>query len=174
MCRKLLFILISFSLFMAVSCGPAKKEQQSKIESLEKALMNTKQGSVDTAKALELIEAYQSFAEDYPQDSLAGEYLFKMAEIQLHAVSPQEAIMTLDRVMKEYPSYRKIPECLFLKGFIYENNLHDLEKAKAAYQQFVTLYPQHYFADDARVLIQNLGKSPEELIREFEAKNQGK
>jgi hypothetical protein len=37
---------------------------------------------------------------------------------------------------------------------------------------FIQTYPDNEFADDAAISIENMGKTPEELIREFEAKNE--
>jgi hypothetical protein len=56
-------------------------------------------------------------------------------------------------------------------GYIHENYFQELGKAKAIYEQFLQRYPDHDFADDAQISIENLGKSPEELIRIFEEKN---
>lgn len=54
-------------------------------------------------------------------------------------------------------------------GFVYENDLNDLENAKQTYEAFLQKYPNDPdFADDAQMALKNLGKSPEELIKEFE------
>jgi len=84
---------------------------------------------------------------------------------------PQKAIQVFDRVLKNYPDYEKAAQCLFLKGYVYENEIGDLNTAKAIYKDFIAKYPDDEFADDAAVSIQNLGKSPEELIKEFEEKS---
>lgn len=168
--KKLYFIIILFTLG-TIACMPSKKKQIENISRLEKSVGYIGPGESGNKKAVELITAYQKYASDYPSDTLSPAYLFKMAELQVHAVSPQEAINTLDRIRKDFPDYRKVPECLFLTGFFYENNLNDLDKAKRIYREFLEKYPDHYFAKDARVLIQNLGKSPEELVKEFEARN---
>jgi len=83
----------------------------------------------------------------------------------------QKAIELFDRLMVEYPDYEKVPECLFMKAFIYDNNLQEYDKAKEVYLEFLEKYPDDEFADDARASINNLGKSLEEIIREFEEKN---
>jgi TolA-binding protein len=80
------------------------------------------------------------------------------------------AINIYNRILKSYPDFKKAPECLFLKAYVYENNLGQLNKARVFYQEFIDKYPDNDFADDAEISIQNLGKSPEELIREFEEK----
>ena len=57
-----------------------------------------------------------------------------------------------------------------MKGYVYENEIGDLNAAKKIYEDFIAKYPDDEFADDAAVSIKNLGKSPEELIKEFEEK----
>jgi hypothetical protein len=51
----------------------------------------------------------------------------------------------------------------------------DLQKAKAVYEQFLQEYPSDQdFADDASNALKLLGKSPEEIVREFEKLQSGK
>ena len=70
------------------------------------------------------------------------------------------------------PQHPKAPTALFMMGFIYENDLGDLNKAKETYQTFLNRYPNDPdYADDAQNALKFLGKSPEEIIREFEKKN---
>jgi inosine/xanthosine triphosphate pyrophosphatase family protein len=40
------------------------------------------------------------------------------------------------------------------------------------YELFLQKYPDNDFADDARISIENLGKTPEELIKQFEEQQQ--
>jgi len=84
----------------------------------------------------------------------------------------QQSLELFNRIIYQYPAYERVPESLFLMGFIYENNLQNFGKAKEIYERFIQRYPDHEFADDAAISIQNLGKTPEELVREFEQKNQ--
>jgi TolA-binding protein len=88
---------------------------------------------------------------------------------------PRKAVQVFDRILSDYPNFEKTPQCLFLKGYVYENNLGDLQTAKEIYEEFIEKYPDDEFADDAEVSIKNLGKTPEELIKEFEeqAKEEG-
>jgi TolA-binding protein len=54
-----------------------------------------------------------------------------------------------------------------LEAYTYENNLNDLDKAKALYEKFLTDFPKSAFADDAKFSIQNLGLTPEQIIEKF-------
>jgi len=50
--------------------------------------------------------------------------------------------------------------------------LQNYDKATEIYEDFIAKYPESAFADDARISIDNMGKTPEELIQEFERRNQ--
>ncbi len=166
---SLLFILFG----LLISCSQGKKKAEA-IRQMEDQLIDAKSGTYDKTKASALILAYQDYIGEHPKDTLSASYLFKTAELQLNTTTPAQSIATLDRLIQDFPEYRRTPEALFLKGFIYENYLKDLNNARKYYQDFLGKYPTHHFADDARALLDNLGKSPEELIREFEKKNQEK
>ncbi len=123
---------------------------------------------IDKAKARELIDKYVQFGDEFPENQETPSMLFKAGDMSMNLNMPKEAIVIFDRIMDNYPDYEKTPQCLFLKGYIYENNLGDLNSAKKIYEEFLQKYPEDEFADDAEVSIKNLGKSPEELIKEFE------
>lgn len=167
--RLIPIVLITF-LFAA--CGPTKEKDQEKISVLEAELFSQSSGMINKEKADEVVDLYITFADTYPEDSISAEYLFKAADISMNMNLPTKAINLYKRIRAEYPGFRKAPECLFLTGYIYENYLGKLEEAKAIYEEFIDKYPDNDFADDAQISINNLGKSPEELIKEFEAKQQ--
>jgi len=163
--NTLLMLIMAIAI---ISCEPANQQDASKIKDAEDALFSADAGFVDKEKALELVDMYIQYTDTYPEDSMASEYLFKGAEFCLNLGEGDKAILLYDRVIAEYPDFRKVPECFFLQGYVYENYLGDLESAKAIYLEFIEKYPDNEFADDAQVSIQNLGKSPEELIKQFE------
>jgi TolA-binding protein len=118
-----------------------------------------------------LISAYEDFATDYPDETQSPDFLFKAGDMAMNLNKPNKAISFFNRILSEYPDFDKIPQCVFLKAYIYENSLFDLDKAKLIYEDFIKRFPNDEFADDAAVSLKNLGKSPEELIKEFEAKS---
>lgn len=164
---KLLSVLALISIYFA-ACSPSKEKYETKINELEKNLFSEKNTSINKINAKELINAYIEFAEKFPADSNSAKYLFNAADISMNILESDKAISIYNKIINDYPSFKKAPECLFLKGFVYENNLHDLEKAKTIYLEFLEKYPDNDFADDAKISIENLGKTPEQLILEFE------
>ena len=56
-------------------------------------------------------------------------------------------------------------------GFVYETDMNDLDKAKSTYESFLQKYPNDPdFADDAQTALKMLGRSPDDIIKEFEQK----
>ena len=49
--------------------------------------------------------------------------------------------------------------------------LNNESEARTIYHQIIREYPSTSFASDARACLQNIGKSDEELVKEFLKKN---
>jgi outer membrane protein assembly factor BamD (BamD/ComL family) len=164
-----LLILISGTL-MLVSCSTSSPKDVAKaeIEEMENSLFSDATRMIDREKAIQLIDLYKAYAEEFPGDPEAPMMLFKAGDMSMNLNKPRQAIQIFDQIMNDYPGFEKAPQCLFLKAFIYENDLKDLVAARKYYEEFLFRYPEDEFADDAVICIRNLGKSPEELIREFE------
>jgi tetratricopeptide (TPR) repeat protein len=166
---RILILMILLSVFMA-QCG---KDPKAKIQAIEKEIsaedFTMDEKGIQTAN--ELIQAYLEFAENYKDSPEAPDYLYKAADLSLNINQSKQSLDLYNRIIYQYPDYRKAPECLFLMGYIYENYMQELGKAKEIYESFLAKYPNHDFADDAKASLENLGKSPEELIRSFEEKN---
>ena len=150
-----------------ISCQSARERDNKKISALENELFS-ESGTLNKEKVDELITAYFEFSEKFPADSLSPEYLFKAGDIAMNTNRSKKAIECYGKIIKEYSDYKKAPEALFLIGYVYENNLGLLPMAKSIYEEFLVKYPDNEFADDAEVSLKFLGKTPEELIEEFQ------
>jgi len=169
---KILRFLILLSVLSAIliQCKPDPKARITALEekiASENFIMDDK--GMQTAS--ELVAAYTEYAEKFKDSPEAPDYLYKAADILLNINKSREALDLYNRIIYQYPNYKKVPECLFLVAYIYENYEQNFGKAKEVYEMFIAKYPNHDFADDAAISIQNMGKSPEELIRMFEEKN---
>ncbi|MEI6750231.1 MAG: tetratricopeptide repeat protein [Bacteroidales bacterium] len=166
------FSLIILIAALFVACGSPRKHAVDRITILEKQL-SAKSGKPDTAKVETLALAYSDFVRQFPKDSLSPEYLLRAGGVLMNAGDAIKAIQSLDQITQKYNTSRQAPQALFLLGFIYENMLGNIGKAGESYREFLTRYPKHDLADDAQASLNNLGKTPEELLREFEAKAAG-
>jgi outer membrane protein assembly factor BamD (BamD/ComL family) len=171
-------ILISVALMSMMACsgpnksGDTKASLHDSIAVSEDNMFNNENKRITRDDALDLIRLYEKYADKYPEDTLAPVYLFRASDISMNLQQPVKTIDLFNKIMAKYPDYEKTPSVMFLKAFVYEDQLHDLNKAKKYYEEFLEKYPDSDFADDARISLQNLGKSPEELIKEFEEKQQ--
>jgi len=169
--KVLQLFAVFFTGIMIISCTSPRDKAENQIISLEQTVYSDTTGLIDKTKVSELVNLYVDFAGKYPNDIKSPVFLYSAANVSVNLMDSQKAIELFDRLMVEYPDYEKVPECLFMKAFIYDNNLQEYDKAKEVYLEFLEKYPDDEFADDARASINNLGKSLEEIIREFEEKN---
>jgi outer membrane protein assembly factor BamD (BamD/ComL family) len=165
--------LIVASIILIFSCKtPSKEKLIQEITQSENELFRYNQDelSFDSAKAEKLINNYERFAANHKDDTMAAEYLFRAADLYRYLNKPLHSLKIYDRIINEFASSPRAPYSLFLKGFLYENELNDLSKAREIYHAFLEKYPNHQLSDDVSFSLKNLGKSPEELIRLFEEK----
>ena len=79
-----------------------------------------------------------------------------------------------DIIITDYPKFPKYPETLFLAGFICQDKMQKGVEAKQYYDRLIKEFPKHEFVDDAQAMISFFGKSDEEIVREFEKRNENK
>lgn len=166
--RKLNILFVAALMVLMMACQTTTTADR--IAELEAQLQ--KSGGVMTQElGEELVSNYCGYATNNPTDSLSPEYLFKALDVSLNLNNPQRTISIADRLRKEFPQYSKTPLAMFLKGFVYETQYGNTEAARKAYEEFIQIYPDSEFVGDAKASIENLGMTPEELIRKFEQQN---
>jgi len=168
---KLLSIVLIFFSVLLVGCGDNRDESIKKIKDLETKLMKDSTKARDEVSAYNLQVAYSQFQEKFPEDPEAPEYLFKAADLSISLSWGESAIAILDKFLEVYPNHKRASEALFYKGYVYDNQINDDVKAGEFYRAFLQKYPQNAFAPSVEASIKNLGKSDEELIKEFEKMN---
>ncbi|MBX7182207.1 MAG: tetratricopeptide repeat protein [Bacteroidia bacterium] len=168
---KNVFLFVGLSILVLSGCGNTSKEKDlAIINGLEGRLLSDSLHSPKPALIDSLLLEYGGFALSYPEDSLSPLYLFKAGELSLSTNQGQKALGYFDQVVRIYPQHEKASFALFMKGFVCDGPLKDTAKARQFYTDFIQKYPQHPLVADAMFSVRNLGKSDEELIREFEAK----
>lgn len=166
--KSIIFVLVS-TLIVFTACNSRNKKFE-EISNLEKELFDTTKKAIDEHKAMLLVDKYVAFADNFKDDTLAPAYLFKGAEICMNIRKGQRAIELFDRVIKDYSDYKNAPEALFLSAYTYENVLNKMKEAETKYKLFIEKYPSHQLKNQAVLSIEHLGKTPDELVAEFEAK----
>ena len=129
-------------------------------------------GALNVPVSRQYVALAEELSAKYPDDTLAAPPLYHAAEVALALGEPQRAADIYARIHRQYRHFSKAPESLFMLAFTLDENLQDLEGARTHYQQFIDTYPDHTFADDSEMLIKNLGKSDEEILRELESRQE--
>jgi outer membrane protein assembly factor BamD (BamD/ComL family) len=178
-------ILVSTLILLAASCGNEEKKpvvQPPKELPREQFLAQIRHYESEMHKSMTLdpnmatiaVKAYDDFAKNFPDDSLTPDFIFKAGEISTANQQYPQALMYYQTITTKYPAYKLAAESLYLQGYLLDNFLNDDPGAKLIYEQVIVKYPALSYAADAKAAIRNLGKSDEELIKEFQRKNKGK
>ncbi len=147
-----------------------KKNLLEEIKSLEQQLFADDK-KINTEPAKKLIDKTEELTLLPNTRQESPGYLYKAADVAQGIGQPERAIAILEKAYNKYKDFPQRPNCLFIIGFIYENDLKDLEKAQVFYKSFLERYPDHHMANAAKASLNNLNKSPEDLIKEFQKKN---
>lgn len=131
-------------------------------------------------KIPESIAAYEKLAIDFPESELAPKAISQIAGIyhskKVAALSERESLLLADSlfysVYLKYPNNDQAPMALFMSGFIQANELADYQRATDTYNTFLETYKDHELAVSAREELENMGLSPEEILRKNLAKQE--
>ena len=159
---KLFFVLISASLLFI---GCSKQQAKDYFKSAEENLKND--------KALEAIADYESYLKENPDSANAPDALVKMAVIYQNKMvknisadeSLKKSVKLYRQVFDDYPNSTQAPSALFMSAFILANEMQKYHPAEMAYRLFLQKYPNHELANSAREELNNLGLSPEEILK---------
>ena len=170
---KLLLFAVSVSL-MLFACGDQKADLSAKIEDLSAKVYNDSTKRIDENFAKEYVAACEQFASKYPEETQSPALLLKAAETARNVKDFDKALSLYDKIINDFPNYEKAPQAMFLKAFTIDDNMKNKEEAKVLYEAFIQKYPNDEFASSAQFMLNNLYKSDEEIIKEFEANQKAK
>jgi TolA-binding protein len=119
---------------------------------------------INRKAAQSYVDACEAFALAYPNTKEAPEFLYKATEISRTLRTFTKSLSMYDWIIDEYPQYEKAPTAMFLKGFIIENELNNDQAAMKVYKTFLSRYPEHQLRDDVQFLLDNVGKTDEEIM----------
>jgi TolA-binding protein len=147
-----------------VDAGKAE-EMATRIKHMEDSLFQHM--AFDQRSAHMLMDVYKAYVGAFPLDHRSPEFLFRAAGVSRNLKDPEQSIRLYDRIVTDYPNWEKIPETLYMKAFVYDNDLQRKGEAKVAYEKVYNTFPDHDLADQARIAIDNLQYTDEELIERF-------
>jgi len=129
-----------------------------------RVLQNPDEVGLNRNNALKFVDCAEAYALANRDSESSPERLYKASEVARSIQTLPKALSIYDWILEDYPNYEKAPTVLFLKGFIIENNVDNDSLAKSIYDQFLVTYPDHELASSVKFLIENLGKSDEEIL----------
>ncbi len=163
--KNLLLIILSAVFIFACNSNKDKELFESASE-----LYKANNFTAAVTEYEKLINEYPS--SEYAEDSyfaLAG--IYQMGKIQnlKHSESAKKAVDYYQRFYSKYSNSEKAPKALFMIGFIRANDLSDFDSARISYNEFLTKYPEHELAPSVKLELENLGKTPEQIISQGKA-----
>jgi len=161
--KKNIFLMLLVSLIFVFCSNQSDKD-----------LYENAQNLITEKKYDEAVVIFEKLIETNKQSDLASSALFECAKIYQGQVlknmngneSLKKSVKVYKNVYEEYPNSEDAENALFMAGFILANDLNDLEGAKKIYQLYLEKYPNGQLADDAKVELKNLGKTPEEILKD--------
>lgn len=158
---KSYFVFFSLMVLLLAGCGKSEKDQFEEANRL-----------VQEKKYSEAISAFEKVAKDFPVGNFAALAYYQIAKLYQSGVvtglnetaSQEKAVEYYQKVFVNYPKFESAPSALFMSGFIQANSLGKYNEATVTYKKFLQTYPNSELADDAKVELDNMGLSPEEII----------
>ena len=121
--------------------------------------------TMDKDVAPKVAKKYLKFVEQSPNDSTASTWLFHALEIYVTLKDSDNSIEVGNKLVEQYPESKWAPRALLIMAnYVYDEQLHDLDKARATYEKLINDYPDSELVDDAQKLMEYLGMTPEEIM----------
>lgn len=149
---------------------PSTTPVDSVITGMGKRIFADTTNTLNEEAARQYVDACEAYALVNHGTDASVEYLHKASETARTLRSTAKTLSIYEWILKAYPDHKRSAQALFLKGFTYDNDLKDYETAKAAYTEFLQKYPKDEFASSAQFLLDNLGKSDDELLKALQEK----
>ncbi len=143
-----------------------------RLDSLLTKMVDPQTGRADYRMANDYINSVENYLLIDSKLVDAPTRLYMSAEVARSIRMHQQALDFYDWIIADYPDFSRTPKAYFMRAFTLDEDLKRPDEAKEAYQTFIQKYPNDDFADDAQALLDNIGKSEEEIFQEFEKKRQ--
>lgn len=174
MTKKYLLLIFSILLIFNSCKNKAKNtEQRNKLfEQIKKAKETfdngLKKGTILYANGRELSTLYDNFITKFPKDTLTPKILYQQGKLYfMYLGNFRLAITYFDMLYEKFPKNKYAPEALFAIATIYGDFLKNNDKAKEYFELVINKYPGSKYAEDSKVLLRNLGKSNEDLLKDI-------
>jgi TolA-binding protein len=162
--KSFIVIVLLLGLIALSSCQKHHEEDLYKT-----AMEDIKNGNPQAA-----INSLEELVEKNPYSEFAPDAFFTLASLyqsmegdSIHKVENyRKALEYYQELINKFPNNEKTPEAIFMAGFINAEYLKDYQAASFFYKKFLKMYPEHELAVSVKAELDNLGKSPEEILKE--------
>lgn len=162
---KKIFALIILSIAI-ISCS--KTSDQDYYDQSEKL--------IEENKITEAVQSLESLLKEYPETKLAPKALTQLATLYQNQMVPNiiqkksfnKSLELFKKVYEQFPKSEEAPKALFMSGFILANELMKYDEATTSYNLFLEKYPSHPLAVSAKEELDNMGLTPEEILKRTE------
>ncbi len=154
-----------------VDYGDECRKLKSKALFMDSVLLSQTEVVYESANAA--IKAFTEFANYCASDSASPVYLIKTAQIARVINNIPQAKVVLEKCIDAYPNFDNRAAAIFLLAQLYDEAtyLNDEHEARRLYQKIIDEYPKSDWAFNAGAAIKLLGKTDEDIIKEFNKKN---
>jgi outer membrane protein assembly factor BamD (BamD/ComL family) len=120
---------------------------------------------------------FEKIVKEYPKGDYYPKSLFELGKIYNAKlittldgkINLERAVYYFKKLYNEFPASTYAEQALFLTGFLYANELKYLDSAKITYNTFLEKFPNSQFVKSVKSELENMGKSPEEIINKKES-----
>ncbi|MBP7810664.1 MAG: tetratricopeptide repeat protein [Bacteroidia bacterium] len=122
------------------------------------------------------VKAFADFAFYCANDTLAPIFLLKAGQIAASINNLPQAQVCFEKCYKDFPDFKNRGAAMFLLAQLYDeaSQLNDEEQARELYGKIINSFPNTEWAKNADAARALIGKTDEQIIKEFEAKNKKK
>lgn len=145
-----------------------KPKYRKAVDDAETKLRST--GTFDPVLANITIKAYNDYANTYPKDTLAPEYLFRASDLAQGTRNYKQATIFLEKIISVYPNYRQHADACFVCAFVYDSYLEKENgeaRAKELYEFVIREYPTSPYADQSKALLKYIGVSDSAMLEDI-------
>ena len=165
---KRIFSVVTVIIFLFSACNSNR----------DKELFESATAKANAKNYSEALKDYNQIIDEYSSGEKASESIFAVAAMyhmyQVPNISKEEslkkAITYYQKLYDQFPKNDKAAKALFMAAFIKANELNQLDGARSSYQLFIEKFPNHELAMQAKIELENLGKTPEEMLKNRTAK----
>jgi N-acetylmuramoyl-L-alanine amidase len=160
----LLVLLPSTSTLARVRHNDAWARQQFAIAERMREALNGRPAAQRTRHGYQrVIDSYRRVYFGSPASSKADPSVVATAELMVEMGRQfgddkmlRDAVEQYRFLRKEYPGSKYRFDALFTIGEIFKDDLHDLEQARATFEDFINRYPRNRLVEDARAAVQEI------------------